>query len=73
MFELFTGIYAEKIEGGRYRIFTQDESIVAFVNINRCVSHKLSAKFIRRIARQVSNIQKDIYNNYIERMVVNEK
>lgn len=65
MFELFAGIYAEKTEGGRYRIFTQDESIVAFININKCMSFKMSARLVRNIARQVSNLQKDIYNNNI--------
>jgi hypothetical protein len=73
MFELFTNIYAEKVESGRYRVFRDDGCITVFVNINRGMSFKQSARLLRNIAKQIVNIQDDSNINNIKGGHYNEK
>lgn len=71
MFELLTGVYAEKIESGRYTIFTEDLRIRIFININGFIDQKLSAKFMRSIARQLSKLEKEDSIINFERVIFN--
>lgn len=63
VFELFTGIYAEKIESGHYSVFTSDGSIKAYININQCTNFRRLARLIRNIARQIADFQVDTDTN----------
>ncbi len=31
MFELYDGVYSEKVESGHYRVFTSDEGFMLFI------------------------------------------
>lgn len=63
MFELFDGIYSEKVESGHYRIFTYDERFMLFVKINMCMDRKAAARLVRNVALQLHGVMNDLQIN----------
>lgn len=53
MFEMYKNIYATKVEPGRYRIFTGDEQVQVYININVLQNPMLTARLLRNIAKQL--------------------
>ena len=53
--ELYEGIYGERICGGRYTLFDKDESIRVFVNVG-CMNPIRLARLLRETARVIYEV-----------------
>jgi hypothetical protein len=73
MFELSTGVYAEKPDSGRYVIFTEGLGIRVYININSFIEPRLRARFLSSIARQLCSLQKKNSTANIERIRFDEE
>jgi hypothetical protein len=60
MFELLDGILAEKGDSCHYSVFTEDENVKVYININRLCDPKKVARFIRNIAVQLKDYKTDL-------------
>ena len=58
MFELYFGVYAEKTQDGRFRIFTADSDIAIYVNIDCLFDCVVIAGLLRDIAFNLYSIRK---------------
>lgn len=60
VFELLNGIYSERIDSCKFSIFTDDEAVRVFVNINSLCDPKRVARFIRNIALLLQDYKEDL-------------
>ncbi len=66
MFELLPHVYAEKACDGRYRVFTENDSVVVFVHTQSIPDKKKIASVIRKIAALIGEYHEKVYGSHEE-------